>query len=397
MTNKRSWRLRVKKGVVYAAVATGLSLFWLKVFDLGLLLALRAPELAPEHERMLFPPGSRATYKTREFDIRVAINRFGFRGSESELRRGQILAIGDSTTYGWGVGDKETWPFLLQENLRRSSPDVDVYNLGAPGTDTEEHLETARYYVQLLQPRLVILSILMGDDLQQVVENHCLSDSSQTQRAMLSSRDIARKTLPGIRRLCALVRHSRAPGDEATLSANWGNGFQWMVQRFGLKLDERVRSDGIRGNINPAMFYLAAKYPDRHAWLYEHRDDSRVQSVMIGLRASLGDLDEEVRTQGGTLVVFLMPSPAYVSSRANDNCRAYGFRLPADYAATSAPEDFTEQCLCAPLRLKCVSALQAFRSKHSEQEDLFFPLDGHPTPGGNRLAADVLTPVALRP
>ena len=49
----------------------------------------------------MLTPKSSFRYKV-EFDIVAQANRFGFRGDESTIRTGQIVAIGDSYTFGWG-------------------------------------------------------------------------------------------------------------------------------------------------------------------------------------------------------------------------------------------------------------------------------------------------------
>jgi hypothetical protein len=58
-------------------------------------------------------PESSVRYKTVEFDIVAQANRFGFRGDESTTRTGQIVAIGDSYTFGWGNNLGDTWEKVL--------------------------------------------------------------------------------------------------------------------------------------------------------------------------------------------------------------------------------------------------------------------------------------------
>src|SRR5262249_37045840 len=57
---------------------------------------------------LVLPPGSRVVYETEEFRFAAKINRLGFRGREFTVERvpgrSRVLAIGDSFTYGWGVG-----------------------------------------------------------------------------------------------------------------------------------------------------------------------------------------------------------------------------------------------------------------------------------------------------
>ncbi len=50
--------------------------------------------------------------------------------------RDQVVVVGDSLTYGYGLSDEETWPWLLQERL----PCSRVLNYGAPGYGTYQCL-----------------------------------------------------------------------------------------------------------------------------------------------------------------------------------------------------------------------------------------------------------------
>ena len=74
----------------------------------------------------IFPEFSRAIYKTAEFDCVVHINRYGFRGTENRLLPGQVVVIGDSFVFGWGVSDDETWPTKLQDDLSKTGTPLKV-------------------------------------------------------------------------------------------------------------------------------------------------------------------------------------------------------------------------------------------------------------------------------
>lgn len=69
----------------------------------------------------------------REFTVNT--NSAALRGKEEYLPTSSqtVLAIGDSTTFGLGVDDSETWPAQLQALLRQASPDAQVLNAGVTG------------------------------------------------------------------------------------------------------------------------------------------------------------------------------------------------------------------------------------------------------------------------
>lgn len=71
-----------------------------------------------------------------------------------------ILCIGDSFTYGWGVDTRDSYPRQLEERLNNSDLGVifKVFNLGVPGSNSSQHL---MYLEDILErykkPDLVIL------------------------------------------------------------------------------------------------------------------------------------------------------------------------------------------------------------------------------------------------
>ena len=53
------------------------------------------------------------------FDSNIYINKDGFRDSNinKSIKSNQIVAIGDSHTFGYGLNYEDTWPAILSENL----------------------------------------------------------------------------------------------------------------------------------------------------------------------------------------------------------------------------------------------------------------------------------------
>lgn len=96
------------------------------------------------------------------------VNADGFRGAElpPDLDRYRLIAaIGDSTTFGWGVGEGEDYPSRLMERLRRSGlPDVYVVNAGVPGYTSSQTLAYLRELLAgPLGVDLVVASVLWND------------------------------------------------------------------------------------------------------------------------------------------------------------------------------------------------------------------------------------------
>lgn len=77
------------------------------------------------------------SYEGITFGQSVHTNSSGFRGGEDyplrSSRRHRIVCLGDSRTYGFGVGDHDTFSWVMQQELRSMGRDVEVINAGVHG------------------------------------------------------------------------------------------------------------------------------------------------------------------------------------------------------------------------------------------------------------------------
>lgn len=97
-------------------------------------------------------------------------NSQGFRDRERTFERApgvpRVLALGDSITWGAGVGYDETFTALLEGTLRAAAPGAEVINVGVPGWGPHEEFHLLKVYGIKLQPDLVLLDFFVGNDIQ---------------------------------------------------------------------------------------------------------------------------------------------------------------------------------------------------------------------------------------
>ncbi|MEK9725425.1 MAG: SGNH/GDSL hydrolase family protein [Rhodospirillaceae bacterium] len=79
----------------------------------------------------------------------------------------RIYLIGDSQTFGWGLGDEETWASRLQCRLQEAAADgFRVYNLGVPGDNVDQYWERfMEQVVPVLRPGDTAVASMTWNDL----------------------------------------------------------------------------------------------------------------------------------------------------------------------------------------------------------------------------------------
>lgn len=110
-----------------------------------------------------------------DFNTTAHLNSLGYRGidflEEKPSGVNRILAIGDSITFGHGVSDKETFPFILDTVLKKTDPNTEVINGGFVGAFSADS-----YYVYLkerglqLKPDTIILEFFALNDIDDFSE-----------------------------------------------------------------------------------------------------------------------------------------------------------------------------------------------------------------------------------
>lgn len=97
------------------------------------------------------------------------INSIGLRetllpSTKKNQREKRIIVTGDSSIYGWGLKDNETYAVFLERELRsRFSVPIEVINLGVPGYSTEQTIRLLDMVGWEYEPDLIIISNIFSD------------------------------------------------------------------------------------------------------------------------------------------------------------------------------------------------------------------------------------------
>lgn len=133
------------------------------LWDRHLFYRLR-PNVSVSLTDAMAPPGIRErTGWTLDTNGRGYRGREGRYGDHPGVYR--IVALGDSSTFGWGVEAGEAYPARLEEELRRRHPDrrIEVLNLGVCGYSSFQGLVLLRREALRYRPDMVTISYGSND------------------------------------------------------------------------------------------------------------------------------------------------------------------------------------------------------------------------------------------
>jgi hypothetical protein len=365
-------------------LSLGLILLFLTALGLAaaeLISRLAFNNAAPIHK--IFPEFSRAIYKTPEFDCEAHINRYGFRGMENRLLPGQVVVIGDSFAFGWGVSDNDTWPTKLQNDLSKSDTPIRVYNLGKPGADPDDYLNIARAYVPVLKPKVLLLSLLQADDLAQLIQKRSRKKENHDDIPLAESiRRASEAYFPGLTTAARSIQH---PAIIATSS--WETQVRFMLDHSSFfklfnnrmaMLPPDIRTLTEVGKLNPGLISNVAEFPATFVAPYE---DPEVSWLNVRVAKIVEEIERLVEINGGTLVLLSMPSGAYFKSETRENLGRMGFNLPA--LEFNKPDEFVDR-LASQSHLKSILLAQKLQSRN-DLNKIWYAFDGHPTKYGNEV------------
>ncbi len=101
--------------------------------------------------------------RARSFRVRTNAQRLRG-GPIGPKTRKRVIALGDSVTHGWGVGEAQAWPARLEAHLAAAGSDVQVLNAGVPASRVGGMASWCETQAPALEPDLIIWARRPGFD-----------------------------------------------------------------------------------------------------------------------------------------------------------------------------------------------------------------------------------------
>lgn len=298
----------------------------------------------------LYPPHFTGEIGRRDFHFTYSTDEKGFRNPDPWPDTAEIVALGDSQTFGYGVGDGDSWPRLLDEWL----PGVRVLNLGLIGGSPQQYQRIYETFGSAVHPKLVVFGLFPGND---------LTDARMFERWLRAGA----KGNYDVWRFLGGRGPREGRGWKGLLLRSYLVAFLRETKNsFGTPFAGRTfeTADGSRLRLAPSILRGNASRA-----LPGHPDFELAMDAVEATRA-------RAESDGASFFVLLIPTKEEVY-------------LPM--LGEEVPDALTP--FARELARRGISALDltpAFRERAEAGEALFFEVDGHANARGYRLMAEVL-------
>ena len=304
----------------------------------------------------LHTPNDSLVISGRTFSAVHNTDTYGFRNVWPWPEKAEIIVLGDSLVFGYGVEDEQAWPAILD----RSRPDARVINLGLVGTGPEQYLRVFETFGIQMQPRLLLVGIYPGNDFWDTgLFNQW--DKAGIKSNYMIWRNFDRRVQGGFNwrnPISSMKSILRRTSKLYNLLLAARNAYRSKRSSEPMILE---LADGTRLEIAPRRFasLTGGARPER-------------QEFKLALDA-LKRLVAMAEENGTHVLMVLQPSKEeiYMSS----------FGLPAPDPGKSLRAAFDK------LDFKYLDLTQAFRNHAEDGEQLFFEADSHPNARGYALIA----------
>jgi lysophospholipase L1-like esterase len=350
-------RLVSNVGLVFLSVALSLLMAEVALRILGPGSITSQMYVEDEHTVYRNKPLTRGrALRPGEFDYSFTTNTDGFRSHHEYSRpkpngTRRVLAIGDSFTFGIGVGDAESYPAQLERRLSRlcGSAPVQVINAGVGGFGTSQELELLERVGLTFHPDVVVLGVFVNDPQDNLLAGlHYMRGDTLLRKP--------RSAIP------------RMPGAKKWLNAT--PGYDWLVTHSVLvnwlrdlyfRRGKHLQSAATLADTLGRVF----EQDTANSWLLTERLLERMKNV--------------VETHGSRFLVVLIPDQSELHAH-----------LSGKSSGTATVSRLRQ--ICRKEQLDCVDLSAWIRSRLPvEASALYFPHDGHFNADGYGLLAEAVT------
>ncbi len=309
-----------------------------------------------------YRPDVALTYHAPEFDMQVRTNPDGLRGPPVPPAddAATVLVIGDSFTFGWGVGDDQRYSDVIARRIEQAAPGMRLrmVNAGHWMFTFDQQLVLMKQLVERYRPKVVLQGIYWMHI--RSLFNHQLQRSADGELKAVSD-DKIRVTNQGVLKFRS----------------------DWLERP---PLNSQLVALGVREILNRDLQAKAALWVD-----YMRPGQTPDEDLWILTEQLLGETARTLQASGIAYVPFLVPTSVELPG---GNWRNVGWTgsTPPDGVDVTLPA----ARLAAIFSRARMTAINLAPRMQRRDSALYYPQDGHWTAAGHAAAAEILTPAVTQ-
>ncbi len=147
-----------------------------------------------------------------------------------------MVALGDSQTWGMNAPREDTWPYVLGDLTDQS-----VYNMGTIGFGPVEYWAQVQVALAELSPEVIVTALYFGNDFYDAYESVYLRDAFASRRKPDAEQILFDDTVGRLANEIGMVQSDAAYSDERV-----GTKFTVAYRSLAVQLDEPRIAEGMR-------------------------------------------------------------------------------------------------------------------------------------------------------
>jgi hypothetical protein len=309
--------------------------------------------------------------ETPEYKMSVKLNSNLFRDDEFSKEKDnstfRILMIGDSMVYGATVEKNESFEYLVEKNLSNQAllsgkySKVEVFNLGLPGANTRDYLETYNKF-KAYDYDLVVLVLYADNDFTNYdfnLEKYYNIYNFFDQIMFKNIRDS----------ISSLLKLGQRPDCEK---------YKGIITDYYLNLCEN-------NFLNWNLIDKFIQFKDYNDYYNEIADNFDKKTAV---RIHLGEFKEISTEKNKSLMIFIIPGKYQVSNSSFEELQKVGLKTSEEILKNRKIQDKILNW-CSENQVKCYDLLPIFKA--NLKTDYYWVIDDHLNEDGNQKVADEMT------
>jgi len=275
--------------------------------------------------------------------------------------------------------------------MSESGHDVEIFNVSRPGIGPRSYAHIAEVSIPLLDPNVVLVNILQGDDVMQA--QAASIDVPQPLAITTNSQDnwISRTFSKYYPNVMGLFVNSASFSSVEEYQRTQRQVFQSIVDNYPEYPYENIDPEAYAlfesGLLNPGILGTAIGQPD-YFIIPTQLDTPETQTLLAALTESLSIIANQ--TSPEQVLVIAVPYRAFINAQDQQYLRSMGLSVNPDLLETSAMDDGIQMATeKADPSMLFLSVTDNFRASN---EALYFQWDGHFNAAGSALFAHSIQP-----